>query len=80
MRIFYQEPHGEYLVIETDTHDLYHYTGKSQYEGRASAIDDLPTSICTTSISTEYLKNCAEVERDDVPEEWLKAIGDYEEV
>lgn len=75
MQIFYQEPNGDYLAIETETHDVYHYTGKSQYEGRATAIEGRPTSVQTTAISAKFLAECAEVDAVDVPSEWREAIG-----
>lgn len=79
MQLFYREANGDYLAVETETADR---AGRMalRYEGRASAIEGLPSSVCTTGIWAGYLAKCCEtVERADVPDEWIKAIGEFEE-
>ena len=77
MIAFYQEKSGDYLAIDTST-NAYHLDvlGKDHFEGRATAIEGLVGSVCTTGISREYLRgNCERVARAKVPAEWRGAIG-----
>ncbi len=77
MILFFRENNGDFLAIDTSTnrHYLEHF-GKDHFQGRATAIEGLVGSVCTTSISRAYLKtNCRRMPRTKVPAEWLKAIG-----
>jgi hypothetical protein len=77
MILYYREGNGDYLAIDTSTNH-YHRTvfGKDHYEGRATAIAFLVSSICTTSISREFLREeCKRVPKANVPPNWLQAIG-----
>jgi hypothetical protein len=77
MILYYRERNGDYLAIDTSTNH-HHRTalGKDHYEGRATAIASLVTSVCTTSISREFLKGeCKRVSKAKVPPAWLRAIG-----
>ena len=62
---YYQEPNGDFLYVYVSP---WHGTLR---EGRAVAIERLPSSMCTTSISREYLDKCRKVRKADVPREWL---------
>jgi len=73
MRVCYRELDGDYLCIETTTKDYYWQTqGKLMFEGRATAIKNQPSSICTTGISVDYLKDCYRLPFDRVPFEYAQ--------
>jgi hypothetical protein len=74
---FFRENNGDYLAIDTSTNRHYlENFGKDHFEGRATAIEGLVGSVCTTGISRDYLKTtCRRVPRTKVPADWLKAIG-----
>ena len=74
---YYQETKTkDYLAVDTASRAYYKRIGKSSLEGRATCIDKLPSSMCTLSISTVYLKNgCKRVPLKDVPKNWLQWIG-----
>jgi len=76
MILYYREKNGDYLAIDTDTNRYYMTTlGKDHYEGRATAIASLISSVCTTGISRTYLRTCKRVPKQKVPRKWLRAIG-----
>ena len=77
MIAFYREHNGDYLAIDTSTNAYYlDVFGKDHFEGRATAIEGLVGSVCTTGTSRKYLRgNCERVARANVPAEWLGAIG-----
>ena len=77
MIAFYRENDGDYLAIDTSTNAYYlDNFGKDHFEGRATAIEGLVGSVCTTGISREFLReNCQRVARARVPAEWRRAIG-----
>lgn len=69
---YYREPNGDYLAIEPSTHYYYMVNfHKDEYEGRAAAIENDPSSVCTTGISQWYLDKCEKVKKGDVPKEWI---------
>lgn len=74
---FYRESSGDYLAIDTTTNRFYLTAyGKDQFEGRATALEGVVSSVCTTGISREFLRlRCRKVARPRVPAEWKKAIG-----
>lgn len=74
---YYREENGDYLAVDLDTANYYREAwGKVGYEGRATAIEGLVTSMCTTGIGAEHLQlRCTEVDKSEVPAEWLEAIG-----
>ncbi len=74
---FYQEQSGDYLAIDTASNAYYRQVrGQDHFEGRATAIAGLVSSVCTTGISRDYLaEKCKRVARAGVPAEWLRAIG-----
>jgi hypothetical protein len=77
MILFFQESNGDFLAIETES-NLHYFLlyGKDHFEGRATAIEGLVGSVCTTAISREFLAvNCTKTTKRKVPAEWLKAIG-----
>jgi hypothetical protein len=70
---YFREPEGDYLAIFlhlkcTDRRGV-------TYDGRATAIRGLPSSVCTVGISKTFLKRCRRVERREVPLAWLQALG-----
>ncbi len=77
MILFYQEENGDYFAIDTDTNPYYRQVlGQDHFEGRATAIAGLVSSVCTTGVSRDYLaKKCERVAKGAVPAEWLRAIG-----
>ena len=70
---YYKQPNGDYLCINPDSR------AGTSYEGRATCIENLVTSVCTTDISDESLKECQLVRRSQVPQEWLDQFGGYED-
>ena len=77
MILFFHENSGDYLAIDTATNGYYlENFGKDHCEGRATAIEGLVGSVCTTGVSREFLRrNCKRVGKAKVPVEWCKAIG-----
>lgn len=71
---FYREDNGDYLVVDTATIAYYKtHFGKDHFDGRATAIAGLITSVQSTSISRAFIKeSCVPVKRQDVPKEWLE--------
>jgi hypothetical protein len=77
MIAFYREKNGDYLAIDTATNRFsLDVLGKDHFEGRATAIEGLVGSVCTTGISREFLRTkCKRVAKAKVPAEWRGAIG-----
>jgi hypothetical protein len=77
MILYYRERNGDYLAIDTSTNHYYRTLfGNDHYEGRATAIASLVSSVCSMSISREFLrKECKRVSKAKVPPAWLQAIG-----
>ena len=69
MILFYRERSGDYLAIETATNPYYRQTfGKDHFERRATAIEGLVTSVCTTGISRGILReHCKRVAKSPRP-------------
>jgi hypothetical protein len=57
---FFRENNGDFLAVDTATNRYYIETfGQDHFEGRATAIEGLVGSVCTTAVSRAYLrKNC----------------------
>ena len=74
---YYQEATGDFLAIDTATNRYYlRNLGEDLWEGRATAIAGQVGSVCTTSVSGDFLKaKCKRVAQAEVPAKWLKAIG-----
>jgi hypothetical protein len=68
--LYYRETNGDYLAVDPTSADHYKRHGLQQLEGRASAISGRPSSVCTLSISLEFLKTCKPVRLADIPKEW----------
>jgi hypothetical protein len=77
MIVFYRERNGDYLAIDTATNRYYRDNfGKNHFEGRATAIQGLVSSVCTTGVSRQFLREqCKRVAKRRVPAPWQKAIG-----
>jgi hypothetical protein len=75
--LFYREHNGDFLAVDSSTNRYYRTTfGKDQYEGRATAIAGQVGSVCTTGVSSAFLKKeCRRVARASVPAKWRKAIA-----
>lgn len=49
--------------------------GKALFEARATAIKGVLTSVCTTAVSIEFLRDkCHRVRKADIPKEWLEVL------
>lgn len=77
MIVFYRERNGDYLAIDTATKRYYRDTfGQDHFEGRATAIQGLVSSVCTTGVSRQHLREkCKRVAKRRVPVPWRNAIG-----
>ena len=77
MILYYQESDGDFLAVERETNAYYLANhGKDYFEGRATAIAGLVSSVCTTAISRDFLRrSCKRVGKARVPAAWRKAIG-----
>jgi hypothetical protein len=77
MILFFRENNGDSLAIDTATNAYYlRNFGKDHFEGRATALQSVVGSVCTTGVLREYLRqNCKRVPRAKVPDEWQRAIG-----
>src|SRR5262245_1725786 len=74
VRYYRHAESGDYLAIRPN---LWRRDGDGQkvFDGRATAIAGLVTSVCTCTIGETYLEECEPVERHAVPQAWLDAIG-----
>ena len=73
---FYQERHGDYLMIDEKTGDYYKSIGQPSVfvEGRATAIKGELGSVQTTRVAWAFLRTCRRVSRKDVPRKWLEIL------
>ena len=72
---YYREPDVGYMAVAGAREGLPPRVtpqGEVVYEARAAAIAGLPNSVCTTSVSKEYLKECKRVRKAEVPKAWLR--------
>jgi hypothetical protein len=67
--LFYREANGDYMIC-----DPKNKVSNNCYSGVATAIIGLPTALCWTSISKEFLSTCTQVKRDDVPPAWREIL------
>ena len=65
---YYQERNGDYLCIETT--QVRKGTNQKLYSGRATAIRNDLTSVCTTEVGSRFLMGCQKRKLKDVPKEW----------
>lgn len=77
--IYYQEKDsGDYLCIDERSWRYYkqiYPQDSRRYEGRATAITGQVSSVCTTSLTIEYLReNCKRVLKKDIPQDWLEML------
>jgi len=74
MIVWYKEANGDYLAIETETEGNMATAGNLY--ARGAAIEGLPTSMATLSVSRTYLEECcAIVPVEQVPEEGVKGAN-----
>ncbi len=74
---YYQERNkaGDYVSADPSTLEYYRKLGKNEMEGRATAIQGDVTSVCTTGLSLEWLRNkCRRVRKADIPQKWLNRL------
>lgn len=72
---YYKEKNGDFLCIEPSTKKYYQRIyHRNEFEGRACTIENLPSSICTTGILEDYLKECTRVYKKNVPKEYLNQM------
>lgn len=73
---YYQERNGDYVSVDPSTLDYYLTNfGKAQFESRATAIQGLVTSVCTTAVSIEFLRTkCRRVSKANISAEWLEVL------
>ena len=74
---YYQETKTkDFLVVDTTSRAYYKRIGKRELEGRAVALEGNPASMCTTGISTDYLKNrCKRVTVNKIPASYIRYFG-----
>ena len=74
---FYQEDNGDFLAIDTETNRYFRENfGKDHFEGRATAIAGVVSSVCTTGFSRGFFgAKCRRVAEAKVPGNWRNAIG-----
>ena len=78
--IYYQEKDsGDYLCIDERSWRYYLQinpaTEGRRYEGRATCITGQVSSVCTTGISQQYLREkCKRVLKRTIPQEWLEML------
>jgi hypothetical protein len=69
---YFREKNGDYFAVETTRRQ------GNVYDGRAAAIAGAAGSVQTTGIHRNYWRNrnlCTPVNKEEVPPEWLEAIG-----
>lgn len=74
---YYQERNksGGYVSIDPSTNAYYHALGRDDFEGRATAIQGDVSSVCTISLSRQWLSTrCRRVSKASVPAEWLSVL------
>lgn len=74
MQYYKEKETSDFLCVDMSTLSYYQQTqGKNYVEGRATAIENLSSSVCTTAVSLDYLKhNCERVKKSEVPKEYLE--------
>jgi hypothetical protein len=73
---------GDYLYVEyaaTENAGPYYQQRKNAsgyrlWEARAAAIQGDPSSCCSTSVSSDFLRKCRKVEAEAVPSEWMRYL------
>ena len=75
---YYQERDkaGDYVSVNPETAEYYRTIGQpSLLEARATAIKGLVSSVCTTSVSVNWLRShCRRVRKADIPKEWIELL------
>ena len=66
---YYVEPSGDFLSVDDTT------IKPDTFEGRAVALLNQPSSICTTTIVTGYLRHCRLVDKSIMPQPYLDMLG-----
>ena len=65
---YYRERNGDYMSLSGEMNQ------DGTLEARASAIQGLPSSVCTTGVEARFVVRCDEVTREEVPAEWLARL------
>lgn len=74
---YYQEQDkaGDYVSVDPSSADYYRKLGKNELEARVAAVQGLVSSVCTTSVSLEWLRSkCHRVRKADIPKDWLAVL------
>jgi hypothetical protein len=74
MRCYFDPESGDYLSVFPRQVRFDPTTGQRLFDGRAPAVQGLPSSVCTCTIGEEYLSGCVRVRRGEVPSRWRRAI------
>jgi hypothetical protein len=71
-----QDKHGDYVSIDPSTADYYRQIGQpGKLEARATCIAGSVSSVCTTSVTLQWLqKHCHRVRKADIPANWLEVL------
>ncbi len=72
MLLFYQEPNGDYLCVEHPAYKV--EDGQHIFSVRATAIEGLIGSVCTTATGQRFLKMCKRIAKRNVPKDWMTAM------
>jgi hypothetical protein len=73
---YFREKNGDYFAVETTKYR--ESLGNRVYEGRGAGIAGQVGSVCTVGVHYRHWRNrnlCTPVNKEEVPPEWLKAIG-----
>lgn len=70
---YYYDAAGDYLAVDHKSRKYYESIGQPRMrEARAAAIYGSVSSVCTTSVSLDFLHECCTpIKRAAVPREWL---------
>ena len=75
---YYQEQDkaGDYVCVDPSTSEYYTRIGQpGMLEARVTAIHGEVGSVCTSSVSLEWLnRRCHRVLRSSIPAEWLRVL------
>jgi hypothetical protein len=71
-----QDKHGDYVSVDPGSADYYRSIGQPGHlEARCTAIAGCVGSVCTTSVSLDFLRSkCRRVRKADIPKEWLDVL------
>ena len=75
---YYQERDkvGDYVAVNPETEEYYAGIGRiGHLEARCTAIKGQVSSVCTTAVSSTWLRShCRRVSKASIPQEWLEIL------